>query len=109
MNIRKIADLFQQNAALGQSSAQKVGKNAVGSNNSNASSATGSSGNSAEDTVQISSIGRQFSSIARILNDDEQVRAKKVQGIKDAIARGDYKVSSEDVAESLVSFGSPEA
>ena len=63
----------------------------------------------ASDTVSISSLSRDLSRVAAILDQDEADRADRVADLKKQIADGTYSVSSTDVAGSLISFAADTA
>jgi len=104
MNIRKIADLFQQNAALGKSQ-EASKKSSISEEGKKTALGTGSE---LGDRVSISPEARQFMGISKVISEDEQARRAKVDDLKARIERGEYNVSSKKIAESIVAFGSSE-
>jgi flagellar biosynthesis anti-sigma factor FlgM len=57
-----------------------------------------------EDIVNISPLSRQLSQVAQVLGEDEVRRSQRIAELKSAIERGDYKVSSRDVAEAVLDY-----
>jgi len=63
-------------------------------------SASKASGQSS--TVQISAQARQLQQIAELARRGDQLRAEKVQLVKEQIDSGNYNVASEEVAKSIL-------
>ncbi|HEY7164361.1 MAG TPA: flagellar biosynthesis anti-sigma factor FlgM [Candidatus Binatia bacterium] len=61
---------------------------------------TQSSGDSTK--VNISKEGRELQRIAELARTGDEIRAQKVQQLKEQIAGGDYKVDAKDVSKSIV-------
>jgi flagellar biosynthesis anti-sigma factor FlgM len=51
--------------------------------------------------VSISAEGRRLQQVAELVKQGDQIRAEKVNDIKDKLAQGQHDVKSEDVAKAL--------
>lgn len=60
-----------------------------------------SSHNSTTDSLEISSIGKDYQIAKKAVSEASDVREEKVQDIMDRMKAGTYNVSIEDVAENL--------
>ena len=78
-----VAQIYKTNRAAGASAAAKTEKS--------------------RDQVEISSIGYDYQIAKQAVKDTEDVREDKVNKYKDAIASGTYNVSSQEIAEKMVS------
>lgn len=58
---------------------------------------------SEKDQVSLSNNAKDFSSIYKMLSEVPEVRTHKVEQIKEAMKSGNYNVSSEQVAEKILS------
>lgn len=57
-----------------------------------------------EDTVSISSLSRRLNEISSILAEDEEKSKSRVAELKAQVDAGTYKVDSQEVAKSIMSF-----
>lgn len=57
-----------------------------------------------EDRVTISTLSRQLNQIAKVVEEDEAQRRDRVAQLKEQVENGTYKVDSQAVARSLISF-----
>ncbi|AUG56247.1 MAG TPA: flagellar biosynthesis anti-sigma factor FlgM [Ruminiclostridium sp.] len=55
-----------------------------------------------KDVVSISSQGREFQTVMKALKNVPDIRKDKVEKIEKQIQSGDYKVSGEDIADSIL-------
>ena len=56
------------------------------------------------DRVSLSSLSKQLSQVSKILGDDEGKRQLRVAELQQQVQAGQYNVSSNDVAGSIVDF-----
>ncbi len=98
MEIRK---LFGQGNGLAAANAKKEQEAVSAYQQQNEAAQKARNG---EDVVSLSSLSRQLSQVSNIVEDDNRRRADRVDALKARIESGDYKVSSSDVAASIVSF-----
>lgn len=64
---------------------------------------TRTGGTAVTERYQVSRSGKDYQVAKSALNEISDVREDKVQGFKDALASGTYNVSSQEIAESMVS------
>lgn len=64
---------------------------------------TKTSGSTVTEQYQVSQKGKDYQTAKTALNEIPDVREDKVQEIKNALASGTYNVSSQEIAESMVS------
>jgi negative regulator of flagellin synthesis FlgM len=97
----RISDIFRQNTSeelkRGQDSQSVERARSVGEGGAGA-------GKEGEDTVSISALSRKLNQISRILADDEVARQERVTALKQQVESGEYAVSGEDVAQSLLDY-----
>ena len=70
----------------------------VGDKNSVAQSQSGASSTSGTEQIAISSKAKDIQKATEVVNAAPDIRTEKVERIKNEIAKGDYHVSSEDLA-----------
>jgi negative regulator of flagellin synthesis FlgM len=73
----------------------------VGDNKSVAKS-QGASSTSGTEQIAISSKAKDIQKATEVANTAPDIRTEKVERIKNEIAKGDYRVSSEDLAEKVL-------
>ena len=59
-----------------------------------------------DDVVSLSNMSRDLLFVSDIMHEDQARVDARIENIKDRISNGTYKVSSEDIAKSLISFAS---
>lgn len=64
---------------------------------------TKAGGNTATDQYKVSSKGQDYQIAKNALSELPDIRADKVADMKQALASGSYNVSSQEIADSLVS------
>jgi negative regulator of flagellin synthesis FlgM len=94
----KIADINQQAnliSRLAQADSSKKGK-------SSSSGSASSSASSSIDKVELSDRSREIKKIYEAIEKTPDVRAERVEAIKDSIAKGEYEVKSDEVASKMI-------
>jgi len=74
----------------------------VGDKKSVAQSQSGASSTSGTEQIAISSKAKDIQKATEAVNAAPDIRTEKVERIKNEIAKGDYHVSSEDLAEKVL-------
>jgi len=102
----KIADLFR-NQGIDQSSVQKNNQAQKASEQEAAARSVASKA-AGEDSISISPLARQLASIHKVANEDEALQQQRVEEIKQRVNSGNYNVSSNELASSLIAFAQEE-
>ena len=74
----------------------------VGDKSSVSKSQGGASSTSGTEQIAISSKAKDIQKATEVANAAPDIRTEKVERIKNEIAKGDYRVSSEDLAEKVL-------
>ena len=74
----------------------------VGDKKSVAQNQSGASSTSGTEQIAISSKAKDIQKATEVVNAAPDIRTEKVERIKNEIAKGDYHVSSEDLAEKVL-------
>ena len=95
----KLGNIFGNSSnAVDQSRSSKVNENARQEQIANQKVKGG------EDSITISPLARQLATIQTVLSQDESSKAQRIEELKQAVASGSYKVSSEDLAQSFLNY-----
>lgn len=103
----KISELFNRTSYYDTTKAGEAGRAGNASAEEEARRRSGSE--SGEDTVSISPLAKQYGQVSKILSEDATTRSQRVAALKDQVAKGEYHVSSEDTAKSLIGYFSKDS